>query len=740
SLEVSLQLDKLWVAGREPTTADPCLDPAVLCTDNELQATIDWPTIAIDKPWRWSTGGAEQADLELTGTFDLSTSPDAKPTTAATVAQCHPPAMESLRPTGASPGDALAQVHGGIDLSVIAGLVGSDALDRAEGRIDIDLSLSGPAADATVSGRITLPDAAAGAAAEILRIDLGSDNLSMEVDELDLRIDDHWIATEGRVRVMGEPLHFGSVRGDHTGFAFGGPCAGHWGVALDGTIGSRIINQVAGEGTASRGAIQVPKLVALGHLDATDPIDELSGSVRLGRDTITLELDDGLPGVELTAGRVDFERCFAAHCPPEIEGGSVALYVGGREGAGSDSRPTEAVRAKIGPRGTAFGWGTAYIAPDFQRLDGTEVVLQLEDVPYRGYDQRGRPVYETEMSSPAVTFEGGTPLVVSGDIDLDRTRYVQDAVQGVEILRFTDDVDLPSAPPPEIIRNLQFDLRVETRSPLRVENNVAHGVEADAVMDVTGTYDAPEFTGRVDVEPGGTVDIPFLTGTYEIQRGRVTVLRELGDAEVDVLALRQELVYIDDQPRQVYLLLGGTADAITWQCIAEGDTSGAVETQRGCLNYLVLGAGDVQTSNLTVQRTGGGGLANARKPLQVVGHVTEFDLGRRIVEAEPRFGQYVPDIRLRLGQIGPELEIATPAQWLDFDYVTGTAALDYTRGYPGFLLQQSRELTFKLEAIDMLVLEISRDIRSYLNNRIIFDPLRQTTVEFRVDFEIPSLR
>ncbi len=736
SLEVSLQLDKVWVASREPTTTDPCRDPGVLCTNNDLQATIDWPTIELDHPWRWSTGGATPAQLTLTGNFDLSTPP---PVAAATApARCRAPGLDALRSTPPDPTAARAEVHGGVDLAVLSELFGSDTLGRTKGRVDVDLSLLGPAAEATLFGRVTLPEPAPGKSVQPIEIDVGE--LGLAVEELDLRIDDHWVAVEGSVRVMGESVQFGSVQGDHSGFAFGGPCEGQWGVALEGTVGSRIINQLLGDGTATKGSLQVPRVVARGNIDAEDPIEELSGSVRLGRKTLTLDLDEGLPGVELTSGRVDFERCGAGHCPPEIEAGSLALYVAGADAARSKGRPPDAVRAKIGPRGTAFAWGTAYLAPDFTSVDRTRVVMQLEDVPYRGYDQRGRPVYEAEMTSNAVTLEGGAPLVVAGDIEVDRARYVLDAVQGVEILRFTDDVDLPSAPPPELVRNLQFDLRVQTHSPLRVENNVAHGVEADAIVDVTGSYDAPEFTGRVDVEPGGTVDIPFLTGTYEIQRGRVTLLRDLADAEVDVLALRRELVYIDEQPRQVYLLLGGTADAITWQCIAEGDTSGAVDTQRGCLDYLVLGAGDVQTSPSSVQRTGGGGLANARKPLQVVGHVTEFDFGRRIVEAEPRFGPYVPDIRLRLGQIGPELEIATPAEWLDFDYVTGTGALDYTRGYPGFLLQQSREMTFKLEAIDLLVFEVSRDIRSYLNNRIIFDPLQQNTVEFRVDFEIPSLR
>lgn len=753
SLEVSLQMGRAWVGGREPTTTDPCQDPTILCAperigeeDNRLQATIDWPRIVLDRPWRWQTGGPDPARLELSGEVDLSSptgSAAARPEAVAAggIDECVPPSPAALRTHPLAAGASRAQVHGTVDMAVIAELLGSDALRRARGRIDVDLALQGPAAETTLSGRVTLPDHPdEEGKSEGLVLDVGELGLPVEVDDLDLRIDDYWLLAQGQLQVHGEPLRFGTVGTDHTGFSFGGDCEGHWGLAVEGTVGTRLLAQLLGEGVATKGGVEIARLVGRGQVDDADPLERAEGTLRFGGTSLALQLDDGLPTVELTGGRLDFARCRAGRCPAAIADGSIALYVGGSPGAGSEQRPSDALRAKVGPRGTAFAWGTAYVAPDFASVDETRVFLQLEDVPYRGYDQRGRPVYEAELTSPAIAFEGGTPLVVSGAVDVDRARYVQDAVQGVEMLRFTDDVELPSAPPPGIVRDLQFDLRVQTRSPLRVENNVAHGVEADAVVEVTGTYDAPEFTGRVDVEPGGTVDIPFLTGTYEIQRGRVTLLRELADAEVDVLALRRELVYIDDQPRQVYLLLGGTADAITWQCIAEGDTSGAVETQRGCLEYLVLGAGDVQTSTLAVQRTGGGGLSNARKPLQVVGHVTEFDFGKRVEEAVPRLSPYVPDIKLRLGQIGPELEVTTPQEWLDFDYARGRAGLDYTRGYPGFLLQQSRELTFELEAIDLLIFEVSRDIRSYLNNRIIFDPLRQTTVEFRVDFEIPSLR
>ena len=386
--------------------------------------------------------------------------------------------------------------------------------------------------------------------------------------------------------------------------------------------------------------------------------------------------------------------------------------------------------------GVIEGWDQIFVEGD---IDWRHVSWGGVMIDNRSYDTTGRPVYEVEVTTRDLALEGGTPLVVTGQAEVDRARYVKDAVQGVEILAFTDDSPEIEEAPPELLQGMTFDIRVETDRPFRIENNVASGLQADAVVQVTGTYEAPEFTGRLDFEPGGTVDIPFLTGTYEIQRGRGTLLRELEDAEVDVLALRNEPIYIEDQPRSVTLSLGGTLSAIRWSCITDGGGS-ELDTVRGCTEYLVLGAGDVQLSETDVQQFGAGGLAGVRKPLQVVGHLTEFDVGERAGEAAPRLDPYVPDVRLRLGQIGPELEIATPTEWLDFDYGRATIGWDYTRGYPGFLLRQSRETSVKLEILDPITLEYSRRSRSYLNERVIFDPLRQESIELRFDFDIPSLR
>ena len=255
---------------------------------------------------------------------------------------------------------------------------------------------------------------------------------------------------------------------------------------------------------------------------------------------------------------------------------------------------------------------------------------------------------------------------------------------------------------------------------------------------VTGTVDAPELAGRIDVDPGGKVDLPFVTGTFEIQRGRVTLLGAIEDSEVDVLAMREEPIYVDDQARELQLLLSGTLSGITWSCLTSGDTSSSAQTQRSCFDYLVLGTGDVQVSKADVRRFGGGGLAEARKPLQIVGHVTELDLDARAEKPVPRLKGYVPEMRLRLGPIGPELRVATPRSWFDFGYGRAGVGWDYTRGYPGFFLRQSRQITFRLELLGPVTLEFSRRIRSYLNQRVVFDPLQQRTLELRFDVSVPS--
>lgn len=740
AVSVAFAVESAWMRSATdplPPGTDPCDSPSTLCTDGALAASVEWPVVRLEQPWQVRSGGSEGATLALSGAFDLS-DPDAGSRTDPEA--CEPPPLSGrpLPPADPAAGTR-AEIRGTIDLAPLAALAKPYGVNELSGRLRLGVAVSGPISRPVIDGRASLAGNATGAPTP-LRVVLDALASDITFPDLRLEVDDGWILADGEATIRGGDVVFGSVRGYNTGYAFDGPCAGTYAASASGRISANLISDLVGPPVVGGpGGVDLEKLHVRGSTTNEDPMpDVLDASLAFNRSALSIEFSEGVTSARFDRGRIDVHRCTTA-CGFGDRGWYRINIGGDGEDGAAENQPSQALRVSAGTRGRAWAWGRAYIDPAFERSAGVDLQVRLDSLPYRSYDTTGRPVYEVEVTTRDLALEGGTPLVVTGQAEVDRARYVKDAVQGVEILAFTDDSPEIEEAPPELLQGMTFDIRVETDRPFRIENNVASGLQADAVVQVTGTYEAPEFTGRLDFEPGGTVDIPFLTGTYEIQRGRVTLLRELEDAEVDVLALRNEPIYIEDQPRSVTLSLGGTLSAIRWSCITDGGGS-ELDTVRGCTEYLVLGAGDVQLSETDVQQFGAGGLAGVRKPLQVVGHLTEFDVGERAGEAAPRLDPYVPDVRLRLGQIGPELEIATPTEWLDFDYGRATIGWDYTRGYPGFLLRQSRETSVKLEILDPITIEYSRRSRSYLNERVIFDPLRQESIELRFDFDIPSLR
>jgi len=755
-LSIELSLDRAWIRGGSPSdTADePCNDPATICARSPLIAGLEGSRVELKEPWSLGTGGPQGSTVTIAGVFDLSELPplgDAgEPSPTEKV--CTPPPPDSRSTLSGGPPAHGAKVSGDIDFRVFSGLVPNLGLDKAKGRLELAVEIDGSIRAPRLAGHAELRG-------EALSFDLDMLPVPLEFKRLAVDIRGDWLHASGTLALGQGALHFGSVEGAHTGYAFGGSCAHHFGVAARGSVGSALLAHALGPVVASDdGGVAVRRVVAQGRAQPEFALHALEGTIGFGdplrggesclhrparqaggADVLTLEFTDGVPHMTIDCGDVQFSQCRGTQCEGVSEGW-YAVRVG-RDPSVREP-PREALRAHSGPRGEAWVWGEAFVSPDFDRAEGTTLRVRAKHLPYRAYDGRGRLAYEAEITSDNLMLAGGTPLVATGAVALDRARYVKDAIQGVEILTLTDEVDTEasSAPPPAILEGMRLDVRVDTDRPLRVENNLARGVEAQLSVQVSGSYEAPEFVGRLEVEPGGLVDVPFLTGHYEILRGRVTLLREWENAEVDVVALRQEPVYIDDQPRQIQLLLRGTLSGMQWSCLAEGDTSGELDSLRACTEYLVLGTGDVQISDADVQRFGGGGLANARKPLQVVGHLTEIDVGEEASEAAPRLRRYIPDIRLRLGQIGPELHIATPSQWFDWGWGRAGLAWDYVRGYPGFLLRQSREIGFRLELLESTSIDVRRRRRSYLNNRIVFDPLEQTTLEFSFDFDVPSLR
>lgn len=748
TLALSTALDRAWIRPRARSTVarqqrasakSPCDVAGTLCAEG-LQATLDDDTLRLDRPLKLRSPDGTAA--ELGGVFDLSTPPSA-PAAAVDTSTCRappPPPPKVAGTTVIAEDRGGATLRGTIALGALQALLAPYGIATAKGLVDVELGLDGPVMAPKLAGRVDLTGGGDG-----LWIQPQGLGFPIELSEVALAITPQWLAARGAVRVFGETLSFGTSGGERTGFAFAGPCAGHFDVAANGTLGTKLLASLLGDAAIdATGGIDVEHAVVSGNASPF-VIERAGGTLGFTDQALRLRPSEGLDEIVLDGGRIVVARCGGDQCAemPSIPEGAIALYVGGDTQPPAKRPGPDAVRAEIGTRGRVDVWGRVYIDPATGMPLQTELDARVADVAYRDFDARGRPVAEAELTTERVSLRGADPIVVQGEIELARARYVKDAIQGTDILAFADDVEIAEVPPPDLIRNLQFDLRVVTDDPLRVENNVAAGVEANASVTVTGTYDAPELAGRIDLESGGRVDLPFLTGTFAIQRGRVDLLGAIEDAEVDIAALREEPIYQDGQPRQLQLLLEGTLAEIQWKCVTDGGDTGSGgggNSARSCFDYLVLGTGDVQVSEADVRRFGGGGLSEARKPLQVVGHVTEFDLDERAEKAVPRAKGYVPDMRLRLGQIGPELRIATPSEWFDFDYGRLSFGWDYTRGYPGFFLRQSRQLTLRFELLEPITIEFSRRIRSYLNQRVVFDPLTQRTIELRFDFTLPSVK
>ena len=633
ALSIAFAVESAWLRSATAPLLegqDPCDSPSTLCTDGTLSASVEWPIIRLEQPWRVRTGGAKGAMLALQGAFDLSDAPAAA-ALASSGPLCTPPPLTGQPLAPATPTSATrAEIRGAIDLAPFAALVEPYGVDALAGRLELELALSGPLARPQLQGRASLADPTDPTPLEVGLEALGSD---LDFEDLRLELAQGWVLADGTVSIRDGDIQFGAVEGRNTGYAFTGPCSGTYAVAATGRISANLVADLVGPPiVGGPGGVDLVDLQVLGSTQTEDatPV-QLDAELGFDSTALSLEFSEGVTSARFDRGRIQVHRC-TDDCGFGDRGWYRINIGGAGEDAAAETQPPKALRVTAGTRGRGWAWGRAYLDPAFERSAGVDLEVRLDSLPYRAYDSAGRPVYEVEVTSNRLALEGGTPIIVTGSAEVDRARYVKDAIQGVEILAFTDDSPEIQEAPPELVQGMTFDIRVETDRPFRIENNVASGLQADAVVQVTGTYEAPEFTGRLEFEPGGTVDIPFLTGTYEIQRGRVTLLRDLEDAEVDVLAQRNEPVYIDDQPRSVTLQLGGTLSAIRWSCLTDGGGS-ELDTVRGCTEYLVLGTGDVQLSQSDVQQFGAGGLAGVRKPLQVVGHLTEFDVGARAGEA-----------------------------------------------------------------------------------------------------------
>ncbi len=733
-MHVEMDLDRIWIHERGVKTADPCTHSTSLCSTTSLVATLDGSEIRIASPWILQTGGDDSHELVITGDIDISEPAfsDSDELECRTSSQRAQNRLRNIK-------GATAYLRGDLALSALTPFLKPEGIDSLSGEVAIDLALHGHLGDPVIEGSVDIPT---DKVALRLGVTVGDRPWSVDVPTLLIKIAGDHIFPSGTIEVSGQKIDFGDFSMDNresTYYTLAGPCAGNFAVAARGVVDGNLIADLLPDVFArASGSLDIGSFFVAGRTADEFELDALRMSVGLGDETFhsTLAIAEIEP-ITLTRGIAELVRCSASDpCPGGQDG--YAAFIGGRRGAAASSAPSSALRLKVGDRGRADAWGHVVLSPDLDQISDARLHVSLDEVAYKQFDNSGRPELLATISSDDMLLEGRDGLILRGEILVERSRWIRDAQEGVKVLSFADPSTAPESPPPALIRDMQMEIQLRTSAPFRVDNNVMKGVEGQVAIAIGGTYSDPTLSGKIDVGTG-VLDLTILGSAFDIQYGKVTLENDFEASRVDVLATRQDPIYIEGQPRQMSVRLSGTLDAIDMQCIVQGDTRTRQRTTRECVDYLVLGAGSREIADTSgVRRTGGGGLLG--KPIGLVGSLTELKLDRYIQESAPRVAPYVPDIGLRLGQYGIEIDAETPRPWFRTEWGSLSIGAGYTRGYPGLLLRNSSNWRIRLKILDSATLELRDSTRSYFNERIIFDPLRQQSLELRLDHKLPSLR
>ncbi|MDC0718919.1 translocation/assembly module TamB domain-containing protein [Nannocystis bainbridge] len=736
-LKILVELDRLWAAGRSPSSGvaagsnlpgDPCRESDSLCTANRLVATLQGTRLSLRDGWELRSGGvAVGKTLTVSGDVELSASPEAPKKDEKRDCSEPPTAARTPPATGAS-----ARVAGELDLAGLHPFVAGTAVSGIAGKIGLDVKLDGHVSDPIITGSFSVPDPQKPVTAKAA-------GTTFAVPKLSLQWAQDALLASGELSVRGQTVQFGDLNGHRTFYVLGGECGGSFSAAARGRLDGRLLREFLPDTfAASSGGLQIADAHAAGRVGDSLDLKTVRARLQPAPGGLMMELAGlGLEAIELDNGVIEIQRCNESDpCPGKQEG--FAVIVGGRTAAIDDLvAPEGHLAARVGDRGSLSLWGNVVLAPDFSRLESSSLRVDLEEVQYKMFDNSGRPQLYAAISGKGIVLEGRDVQTLRGDVQVARGRWVRDAQQGVKVLSFADPSSAPSAPPPEILRDMNLDLRLRTTTPFRVDNNIMKGVEGQVSLAIGGSIADLEMSGRVDVT-AGVLDVAILNGAYDITFGRVLLENNLSSSKVDVRAQRQEPVYIENQPRQMSLILGGTLDAITFRCAVLGDTRARSRTQRECVDYAILGSGNREVADANVRRYGSGGLLG--RPLGLVGNLTEINLNRYVEKSVPRLAPYLPQVGAQLGQLGVEVNAETPRPWFRTDWGNMTIGAGYTRGYPGLLLRNSYDWRVRFRLLDSAVLEFRDNRRSYFNERIIFDPLRQRSLELRLEYQLPSLR
>lgn len=765
ALEVELSLEDMWMlaaddapgigavgqkSSRARRTA-ACKRESSLCSTNRLAARLHGSMVELSGPWRLRSGGTKGADLDIAGSFDLG---------EVTVAQSEVCRLDDpSAPDRKLEGKGLAQIRGGLELGALDGLLTPMGVRSPKGKLDLDLNVRGLIAAPRLDGKIELPASARSIELDIVDDEAGGPPLELVLSNLDLELDRGVVNMQGLALVNDGPLHFGEHRGKSSYLSVAGPCAGRFALAgygqLDGALPRTLFPDII---EASGGRAGLEHVYVAGDYTRSgeaypDPLDmftSLEGSLEFyGQDP--LALDTSFERFVIQDGVIDFRLCDDGR-PCGGSSSRLGVFLGGERGAAAPAPPRYALSMIIGARagrarndGSANSgrlWGELDLSSSVDGINWALLRADVTRVPFGIEDNAGRPEIESSLTSSNLVFEAVETgfMRLSGDVVAERSRWLRDAQQGAAVLSFEDPNPETSEPLPEVVAGIELDLSLQTSAPARSDINVLENLEARAAFTVSGTVGNPEITGVLDIERG-VLDIDILGAPFDIERGRVILGSEISESEVDLTAVRQEPVKINDQIEYITLRLRGPLDQIGWECSAAGDVSGALSTARGCVDYLIFDAGNVLAVSDNVRRAGGNGLLDqGGGVVALVGNLTQFEFNDLLEDELPRLEEYLPTIRFRPGQLGAEMQVESRPEWLNWGWGRVGFGYGYLRGYPSSYLRDAQEARLRVEFLENTAIEASIGIRNYQNRALILDPPRYGAVELLHRLQVPSAR
>jgi hypothetical protein len=795
-LRIDLRLAHFWYRGRHERDSalggDPCLERDTTCSLEPLVARLEGSQLSLAQPWRIRSGGKQGPVLAVDGTFDLGADepevalepiepgpagePGSEPGPVAEPAEGTHQCVPGIPDNASLPvGTTAATVTGGLDFSALAPLLGPNGIHSPDGRFDINLDIAGVITRPTVTGYVRLPNDQPIALDIADPVAESQDNangkrrprpIPVQVKQFDLRMAGGTVYLEGEVEVFDEILRFGEINNRQSFIDLAGPCAGRYGLGVAGSIDGAIVRRLLPSVVeSSGGAVDLRDFYVAGDVArladdehdepmpsdegdelfaVRDPLfDSFGGTLSFDRNAIRLGVQD-IGEVRVASGVIEFRQCTSARpCNPgsaERRTRGVAVWAGGQRSAQSSSRPSDAVLLRLGDRGRADVWGELIVADSFDGLDSASVAISAKAFPIALSDNSGRTELEAELSSDRLQFEtDGVTGGIRGDVLIDRSVWLRDARQGVAVLSFADPNAAPPSQLPEFLRELELELTLRTVEPFRVDNNVAKKLEATADLRLGGYVGDPELSGVINVERG-VVDIDILGGAYDVTGGRVEVSHDIAQSNVDLWATRQKQIKVNSQLLTLNLHLSGTLDAIAWECTAPGDTSGAVNTTRGCVDYLIFDAGntDIATSDVRENRQNNSLIGTRFLPL--AGRLTQLELNEVIEREIPRAADKVPEVDLRLDGLGVVIDVSTRSEWGRWGWGRVGLNFTYVRGYPGSVLRASQTIAGQLEILENSSIEAAFGFRNYSNRVLVLDPPNSRSIQFLQHLEAPSAR